>query len=244
MQTVAHRRLRNPFVARRYSKSPRATRARRARHVQLLIGVRGTSFALLRALKASPHNRRLGLVSRGLAEIMAASASSVKQSIAAMPQILSGDKKSAFLGAFRDLVSKRAYRAFEEMGRADGDDLSHWLRAEEEVCMRLPEVRQSGAWYAVSASVRVPADRIRISVDEDAALISADTEVRDGESQERESVSKYYAIRWPESVNPQTASAYLKNGTLTLVARKASAAIAEVRELSAAKPGNPVPAGR
>lgn len=109
--------------------------------------------------------------------------------------------------------------------------------AEEEACMRLSEVQQSGAWYAVSASVAgVPAGRIRISVDEDAALISADTEANDAESQERESVSKYFAIRWPESVNPQTASAYLKNGTLTLVARKTSAAIAEVREVSAAKP--------
>lgn len=63
---------------------------------------------------------------------------------------MSGETKDAFLDGFRTLVAKRAYELFEELGRMDGDDLSHWLRAEDELCVRLPEVHESGAWYTVS----------------------------------------------------------------------------------------------
>ncbi|HKQ86196.1 MAG TPA: DUF2934 domain-containing protein [Candidatus Acidoferrales bacterium] len=140
-----------------------------------------------------------------------------------MPKIISGEKKNAFLEEFRGLVSKRAYELFERLGRVDGDDLSHWLRAENELCVPLPEVQQSGAWYTVSAPVvGVPADRIKVSVDDDRALISTENGSYEGASDDsREYLSTYYAVRWPESVSPETASAYLKNGTLTLVARKA-----------------------
>ena len=140
-----------------------------------------------------------------------------------MPKIVSGAKKDAFLEEFRGLVSKRAYELFEELGRVDGNDLSHWLRAEDELCVRLPEVQQSGAWYTVSAPVvGVPVDRIKVSVDDGRALISAEKGSRERASNESgEYSSTYYEVRWPESVNPETASAYLKNGTLTVVARKA-----------------------
>ncbi len=141
----------------------------------------------------------------------------------AMPKIVSGEKKDEFLEEFRNRVSKRAYELFEQLGRVDGDDLSHWLRAEDELCLRLPEVQQSGAWYTVSAPVvAVPADRIKVSVDGDQALISAENgSCRGASADSREYSSTYYAVRWPENVSPETASAYLKNGTLTLVARKA-----------------------
>ncbi|MGH9572078.1 MAG: DUF2934 domain-containing protein [Candidatus Acidiferrales bacterium] len=139
-----------------------------------------------------------------------------------MPKMVFGEKKDAFMEEFRSLVSKRAYELFEQLGRIDGDDLSHWLRAEDELCVRLPEVQQSGAWYTVSAPVvGVPADRIKVSVGDDRALISAEKSSYERSSERREYSSTYYEVRWPESVNPETASAYLKNGTLTVVARKA-----------------------
>ncbi len=158
---------------------------------------------------------------------MSTSSSGVKRFPASeMPKIVSGDKKDAFLVEFRSMVSKRAYELFEQLGRVDGDDLAHWLRAENELCVRLPEVQQSGAWYTVTAPVvGVPADRIRVSVDDNQALISAEKRSYEGASDEnREYSSTYFAVRWPESVSPETASAYLKNGTLTLVARKAGMA--------------------
>ena len=154
---------------------------------------------------------------------MSTSPSGVKQSPASeMPAIVSGKRKDAFLEAFRSTVSKRAYQLFEELGRSDGNDLAHWLRAEDELCMRLPEVQQSGAWYTVSAPVvGVPADHIKISVDGERALISA--EKSSSFDAGEHCTSQYYAVRWPENVNPETASAYLKNGTLTVVARRAAA---------------------
>lgn len=152
------------------------------------------------------------------------SSSVIKKSTASeMPKIVSGEKKDAFLEEFRSLVSRRAYELFEELGRVDGNDLSHWLRAEDELCVRLPEVQQSGAWYTASAPVvGVPADRIKVSVDDERALIAAEKGSYDPASDDsREYPFTYYEVRWPESVSPQTASAYLKNGTLTVVARKA-----------------------
>lgn len=157
---------------------------------------------------------------------MSTSATSPKQSPASeMANIVAGQKKDALLGEFRDLVSKRAYELFEQLGREHGDDLSHWLRAEDELCVRIPEVRQSGVWYTVSAPVvGVPADHIKVSVEDGGALISAEKGPDEGEpGRGREYTSTYYSVRFPESVNPETASAYLKNGTLTLVARKAGA---------------------
>lgn len=158
---------------------------------------------------------------------MSTSAVSSKQSsVSEMPSIVSPDNKDAFLEEFRNLVAKRAYALFEELGRVDGNDLSHWLRAEEELCVRLPEVHQSGAWYTVSAPVvGVPADHIKVSVEDGGALIAAEksSSEKSSEGEIEEVSSVYYAVRWPESVSPETASAYLKNGTLTLVARKAAA---------------------
>ncbi len=171
---------------------------------------------------------------------MATNASNPKQSpISEMPAIISAEKKEEFLEGFRNSVAKRAYELFEELGCVDGNDLSHWLRAEDELCVRLPEVHESGAWYTVSAPlVGVPADHIKVSIEDGGALISAEKTMKHDMSgaEATELSSMYYAVRWPESVSPETASAYLKNGTLTLVARKAGAA--EVSAGSAAESGN------
>lgn len=155
---------------------------------------------------------------------MSTSASSHKQFPASeMANIVSGEKKDELLGEFRDQVSKRAYELFEQLGRIDGNDPSHWLRAEDELCLKIPQVRQSGAWYTVSAPVvGVPADHIKVSVEDGGALISAEKgSTQDESERSSEYTSIYYSVRFPESVNPETASAYLKNGTLTIVARKA-----------------------
>ncbi len=154
------------------------------------------------------------------------SSASVKRSsaVAEMPNIVSGEKRDALLDGFRSLVSRRAYELFEELGRVDGNDVTHWLRAEGELCVRLPEVQESGAWYTVSAPVvGVPADHIKISVEDRGALISAEKpdSASDSSGENNEYSSIYYSVRWPESVDPETASAYLKNGALTLLARKA-----------------------
>jgi HSP20 family molecular chaperone IbpA len=165
---------------------------------------------------------------------MSTSASSPKQFPASeIANIVSGEKKDLLLGEFRDLVSKRAYELFEQLGRVDGNDLSHWLLAEDELCVKIPEVQQSGAWYTVSAPVvGVPADHIKVSVEGGGALISAEKSSHEGAGRSREQTSMYYTVRFPESVNPETASAYLKNGTLTIVARKAAATEAIGERLS------------
>jgi HSP20 family molecular chaperone IbpA len=184
----------------------------------------------LRELFASSDNQLWWWSKKGFSRIMSTGASSVKQaSPSEMPAIVSGEKKSALLQEYRKNVSKRAYELFEERGRVDGEDVSHWLRAEGELCIPLPEVHQSGAWYTVSAPlVGVPADHIKVSVEDGVALIAAESA---SDREARKFSATFYAVRWPENVNPETASAYLKNGTLTLVARKAG-----VTDAAAARP--------
>jgi HSP20 family molecular chaperone IbpA len=147
-----------------------------------------------------------------------------RSAVADMPNIVSGEGKDELSQEFRSLVSRRAYELFEQLGRVDGNDVSHWLRAEDELCVRLPDVQQSGAWYTVSAPVvGVPADRIKVSVEDRGALISAEKSgnASNGGSELRDYSSTYYAVRWPDCVDPETASAYVKSGTLTLVVRRA-----------------------
>ena len=107
-----------------------------------------------------------------------------------------------------------------------GNDLSHWLRAEDELCVRLPEVQQSGAWYTISAALAgLPADHIKVSVEDsgrpDFRRENYGSKRRRNRSARASSI--FYTVRWPENISPETASAYLKNGTLIVVARKAGA---------------------
>jgi HSP20 family molecular chaperone IbpA len=125
-------------------------------------------------------------------------------------------------------VARRAYALYLSEGAREGDDLHHWLRAEAEVLTRVPEIRESSSWYIVN--VPVPGfepEQIHVGVDETGAIITADkTQATGGEPGAdgdtiRESL--FLVATWPSSVDPSTASAYLKGEGLTLTAKRAEA---------------------
>lgn len=173
---------------------------------------------------------------------MSSVASELKEtSISEQPDVVSGGQKDVLLAEFRSLVAKRAYELFEQLGRAAGNDVSHWLRAEGELCARIPEVQQSGSWFTISVALAgLTADHIKVSVEDSGALISAErsTDQNPRNRVAHELASAFYTVRWPESVSPDSASAYLKNGTLTVVARKAGVSdTAAAAPAPAATPG-------
>jgi HSP20 family molecular chaperone IbpA len=138
--------------------------------------------------------------------------------------IVSEQERPSFLQHFTNLIQRRAYDLFERDGCADGNDLTHWLQAEDELVMH-PAVHEAAGWFTLK--VPVPAtseDRVKVFCEEDRAIISADStrEKTFKDGMERKSESAYYSVRWPEYVDPNTATAqFFKDGMLTLTARKA-----------------------
>ena len=151
-----------------------------------------------------------------------ASRATQKASPSTRLEIIRQNEKSQFFDEFRGLVAKRAYDLFEQFGRPDGNDVSHWLQAENELATALPEVRESDGSYKVNVALPgISADKIIVCSNEDRAIISAENSSKgsDGGTQDRRSI--YYMVRWPENVDPETCDAEMENGKLTLTARKA-----------------------
>ncbi len=123
-------------------------------------------------------------------------------------------------------VAGRAYALYLAEGAPEGMDLAHWLRAESEILTRVPEIRESSSWYVVKVPLQNFApEQIEVGVDENGAIITADNvQTAGGEAAEdgcpgRESL--FLVATWPSSVDPSTASAYIKGGDLTLTVRRA-----------------------
>ena len=149
-----------------------------------------------------------------------------RSSPASKPELVPENERASFLDQFYGLVSDRAYSLFETSGGLHGDDVAHWLQAETELSA-LPDVQESGEAYTVSIRILgIPADQIKVCATEERAIVSAQSSsseenaAQSNDSFLQEQRSLYYVVRWPESVDPETCSAELENGKLTLSARK------------------------
>ena len=122
-------------------------------------------------------------------------------------------------------ISRRAFELYESGGARDGDDLSHWYKAESDVMLDVPEIHESASWYTVNVPLPdVQRDDIYVSVDGGRAIIAAEKRSEDGVNQSdgaSSSRSLFLIARWNSEVDPSTASAYLKNGNLTLTVKQA-----------------------
>jgi len=128
--------------------------------------------------------------------------------------------------SLHEKVARRAYELYERGGRVDGDDLRYWLQAESELLAKVPEVRESLALYTVNVPIQgFKPEEVYVGVDANRAILLAEKrESIDGrEAQEsgfiRESL--FLAANWPTAVDPATASAQIRNGNLTLTAKRA-----------------------
>ena len=127
-----------------------------------------------------------------------------------------------------DAVARRAHSLFLAAGAEDGHDLTHWLQAESEVLRRIPDIREAASWYTVNVPLPgFEAEQIHVNVDAARALVAADkTQLGDGGldgMQTRTEELVYLVAHWPSAVDPATASAYLKNESLILTAKRADA---------------------
>jgi HSP20 family molecular chaperone IbpA len=123
-------------------------------------------------------------------------------------------------------ISRRAFELYESGGARDSDDLSHWYQAESDVMLDVPEIHESASWYTVNVPLPgAERDDIYVSVDRGRAIIAAEKRSDEGVSQPDGAASSrrslFLVARWNSEVDPSTASAYLKNGNLTLTVKQA-----------------------
>ena len=121
-----------------------------------------------------------------------------------------------------DAIARRAYQLFEETGRNDGQDLSNWLQAKSEL-IAVPEIRESSSWYTINYPLRgFSAEDVQIELDSQRAIISAENAVNAGDGDPVTTRETLYLVAdWPGLVDPATASAYIKEDSLTLTVRRA-----------------------
>ena len=138
-------------------------------------------------------------------------------------RVVSGEETKRFLEGFNSLIARRAYNLFEQCGRANGDDVSHWLQAENEMATLLPEVRELPDSFTIHVSLPgFVGDQVRVWASENRAIISAES-IRESQAvQIPQPEAIYYRVRWPENVDPGACNAQIENGELMLTARRAA----------------------
>ena len=129
------------------------------------------------------------------------------------PQILSEDQQADFQGKIRHRVSQRAHEIYQESDGSHGNDYQHWMQAENEVLQRGLEVRESGSWLALNASIpEGTADSVEI------CLTPANVTVRAAHGQTEREIFLTHDLN--TEIEPSTASATLKDDKLTIMVKK------------------------
>ncbi len=141
------------------------------------------------------------------------------------PQLISEDQHQTFYDSIRQQVSDRAFDLYRDSGGEDGKDRDHWLQAENEILKRGLEVRESGSWLALNASIPDGSvDDIQICVSPNRVTVRAEKRESAGNAKSQTQDFAQRQIYLVEDLNtevdPSTASAAFKDQKLTLMVKK------------------------
>jgi len=155
---------------------------------------------------------------------MRTSASFLSSDLNANPhplEIVSSEETKEIEEQLRQRIADRAYQLYEQAGSTPGHHEEDWLRAEREVVQRITQIRESGSWVIINLHAPdVPAEGFKLLITEEKALVEVDAPVTDRKAQGSEKRrSVFYTAQWRIPVEPSTASAYVKNGVMTLEVR-------------------------
>jgi hypothetical protein len=140
---------------------------------------------------------------------MSAPATALTQHTQRNVQIITDGNHDAFAAVLHNTIAKRAYEIFENAGQPTGEDQAHWLQAESEVLQHGSPVRESGSWSTANATLPgADAADVQVLLQDDRAILSC---CKPSQS--------YVIFRFPVSVDPQTAAAYMKGDTFVLTAK-------------------------
>ena len=131
-------------------------------------------------------------------------------------------------------IARKAYELYEQAGNEHGQDLSHWLQAEAQIVQRIPEIHESSSWYTVHVPLPgFSAEEVHVGVEPSRAIIAANRTSSTDDNASSDNGSSTGATRafhesifliaeWPEEVDPATASAYIRDESLTLTVKRAT----------------------
>jgi HSP20 family molecular chaperone IbpA len=172
--------------------------------------------------RASPASLNLSLQG----EFMATSKPAPSEKpVASTPKIVAESGKEALHQAIQVRVAERAYSLYEASGREEGNAERHWLQAEDEILQQGLEVRESGSWLSINASLPdVSAEDMEIYVEPEQVIVRAQKrEISQDTTAQAQSVAQaevFLARSLPVEVEPSTASAAFKDQKLTLMVKK------------------------
>jgi HSP20 family molecular chaperone IbpA len=145
---------------------------------------------------------------------------------AVAPRIVSNAiEKEAFDQTIHRRVAERAYRLFETSNGAHGKDQEHWLQAESELLKHGLEIRESGSWLSINASLPgVSAEDVEVCLEPNRVIVHAqsgsETPEASAKVQDFTQREAFLLSELPVEIDPATASASLKDQKLTLMVKK------------------------
>jgi HSP20 family molecular chaperone IbpA len=141
----------------------------------------------------------------------------------ATPTFISGQEADDLEQAIHTKIGERARTLFEESGREPGNDTANWFRAEADILRSDLQVRESGSWLALTASLPdASAQGMQILVRPNRVIVRAHRNVAEDHSAERANLDKeiYLAANLTVEVLPPSAVASFRDQNLQLMIKK------------------------
>jgi HSP20 family molecular chaperone IbpA len=140
------------------------------------------------------------------------------------PSFIDGREADELEQAVSQRIRDRARVLFEESGAAAGNDEANWLRAESEILHANLQVRESGTWLALSASIPDASGQgMQIVVRPTRVLVRAthgQNEQESGGRTEQHAQELFLAANLTAEVDPPSAAASFRDHNLNLMVKK------------------------
>ena len=135
--------------------------------------------------------------------------SSLSTPVSVTPRFLVGPDADELEQAVTNKIRERARLLFEQSGGAPGNDEANWLQAESEVLHGCMEVRESGTWFSLRASIpETNGQGMQIVVRPLRVVLHAP---RNEDSSNRDSDAIFLAATLPKEVDPPSAAASFRD---------------------------------
>lgn len=144
----------------------------------------------------------------------------------AIPTFVPEDQAEEFEQTIHRRIGDRARLLFEESGRVPGNDEANWFRAESEILRSGLQVRESGSWVAINASIPEASGQggVQILVRPKRVIVraqrQADLEGHSGEGANSSQQDIFLATNLNVEVHPPSAVASFRDRNLQLMVRR------------------------
>jgi len=147
--------------------------------------------------------------------------SSLPASALATPSFLIGQEAEELELTVANRVRERARLLFEQSGAAPGNDDANWLRAESEILLANMEIRESGTWLSLRASIPDASGQgMQIAVKPTRVLLRA-TLIKNDQITKQDQDETFLVANLPVEVDPPSAAASFRDHNLHLMIKKA-----------------------